>query len=82
MTSCQGAVEMRGEGVLASTWWFWKVCVDRESGMPEGPESGKKGDVFTYIYIYCMHREIPALPLELCYTRSIDHDKACIQMVT
>jgi hypothetical protein len=29
----------------------WKVCVDRESGMPEGPESGMKGDVYTHIYI-------------------------------
>jgi hypothetical protein len=43
---------MRGEGVLASIWWFWKVCVDREFGMPEEPESGMKGDVYTYIYIY------------------------------
>jgi hypothetical protein len=27
------------------------VC-DREFGMPEGPESGMKGDVYPYIYIY------------------------------
>jgi hypothetical protein len=73
---------MRGEGVLASTWWFWKVCVNRESGMPEGPESGMKGDVYTYIHIYRMHRETPALPLELVITRSLVHNKACIQMVT
>jgi hypothetical protein len=37
---------------------------------------------YIYIYIYCMHRETSALPLELCYTHSIDHDKAGIQMVT
>jgi hypothetical protein len=75
---------MRGEGVLASTWWFWKECIDRESGMPERPESRMEGDMYTYIYIYiyCMHRETSALPLELCYTHSIDHDKAGIQMVT
>jgi hypothetical protein len=42
---------MRGEGVLASTWWFRKVCVDRESGMPEGPELEMKGDVYTYLYM-------------------------------
>jgi hypothetical protein len=51
MTSCQGAAEMRGEGVLTSTWWFWKVCVDRESGMPEGPESRMEEDMCTYIYV-------------------------------
>jgi hypothetical protein len=30
----------------------WKVCIDQESGMPEGPESGVGEDVYTYIYIY------------------------------
>jgi hypothetical protein len=50
--------------------------------MPEEPESGMKGDVYSYIYIYCMHRETPALLLELLYIRRVDHNKACIQMVT
>jgi hypothetical protein len=52
--------------------------------MSVGPESGMEEDVYTYIYIYiyCMHRKTSALPLELCYIHSIDHDKACIQMVT
>jgi hypothetical protein len=63
MTSCQGAVEMRGEGVLASTWRFWKVCVDRESGMPERPESGMGEDVYTCTDIYCMHRKTSAILL-------------------
>jgi hypothetical protein len=35
--------------------------------MPEGPESRMEEDVYTYIYIYCMHRKTSALPLELCY---------------
>jgi hypothetical protein len=30
------------------------VCVEREFGMPEGPESGLEEDVYTYIYIYMM----------------------------
>jgi hypothetical protein len=30
------------------------VCVDQESGMPEGPESGMEEDVYTYIYIACI----------------------------
>jgi hypothetical protein len=59
----------------------WKVCVDRESEIPEGPES-RMEDVYTYIYIYCMHRKTSALPLELCYIHSIDHNKAYIRMVT
>jgi hypothetical protein len=57
------------------------VC-DRESGMPEEPESESTGDVYSYLYIYCMHRETPALLLELLYIRSVDHNKACIHMVT
>jgi hypothetical protein len=53
------------------------VC-DRESRMPGEPESGMKGDVYSYMYICCMHRKTPALPLELCYIRSVDHKKlAC-----
>jgi hypothetical protein len=39
----------------------WKVCVDLESGMPEGPESRMEEDVYIYIhiyiYIYGMHRK-------------------------
>jgi hypothetical protein len=34
----------------------WKVCVDRESGMPEEPESGVEEDVYTYIYIACIEK--------------------------
>jgi hypothetical protein len=58
------------------------VC-DRESGMPEEPESEMKGDVYSYIYIYiaCIG-QTPALLLELLYIRRVGHNKACIQMVT
>jgi hypothetical protein len=56
------------------------VC-DRESGMPEEPESGMKEVVYSYIYIACIGKP-PALPLELLFIRNVDHNKACIQMVT
>jgi hypothetical protein len=38
------------------------VCVDRESGVPEGPESGMEEDMNTYI-CYCMHRKPQLYPL-------------------
>jgi hypothetical protein len=50
------------------------VC-DRESGMPEEPESGMKGDEYSYIYYFACIGKTPAVPLELCYIRSIDHKK-------
>jgi hypothetical protein len=31
------------------------VCVDWESGMPEGPESGLEEDVYTYIFYMMLH---------------------------
>jgi hypothetical protein len=50
-----GAVEMRGEGVLASTWWFWKVC-DGSGVRNAGMARVRSLEEVIYICIYvCMH---------------------------
>jgi hypothetical protein len=59
---------------------FWRVCIDWESGVLEGPESGMEEDMYTYICC-CMHRKPQLYSLELSYTFSLDHYKACIRMV-
>jgi hypothetical protein len=43
--------------------------------MLEEPESGMKGDEYSYIYYFACIGKTPAVPLELCYIRSIDHKK-------
>jgi hypothetical protein len=73
---------MRGEGVLASTWWFGRCALTGSPECRKGPNRGWK-KMCIRIYIYILHaEETPALSLELCYTLSIVHNKACIQMVT
>jgi hypothetical protein len=43
--------------------------------MPGEPEMGMKGDVYSYVYYIACIGKPPALPLELCYIRSVDHKK-------
>jgi hypothetical protein len=46
-------------------------------------QSWKKLYIYIYIYILLrMHRKPQLNPLNFCYTLSIVHFKACIQMVT
>jgi hypothetical protein len=70
-----GAVDVRGVGVLAPTWWFGR-CVDREPGMLGRPEFGVW--MMIYLIMLLMHRKLQLSSL-ICYTFIIDHFKACIQ---
>jgi hypothetical protein len=72
---------MRGEGVLASTWWFGRCALTRSPGCPKGPSQEWK-KMCILVYIYCMHRKTSAILLELCISIRLVHFKACIQMVT
>ena len=62
------AVEVRGVGVLVPPWWVrlsWKVCVDREFGMPKCSVSGVLPDALNLLLL---HRKTPALSLDTFLT--------------
>jgi hypothetical protein len=53
---------MRGEGVLASTWWFWKVCVGPGVWNAGRARVDVEEDIYLYILLR-MHRKSQLNPL-------------------
>jgi hypothetical protein len=82
MTSCLGQLRCEGREPSHRLGGFGRWVLDREFGMPKGPEFEVGRSYILKYRLWRMHRKPQLDHLNFCYTLSIVHFKPFIWMVT